>query len=654
MSIYKRQHRTLLGIVALVFMLMVNMVLLPAGVASAAEVQKNVVTKVVAGDSFGAVIKSDGTVWTWGLNYFGNLGDGTTRNHNTPVQVSGLTDVSAVASGNGYTLALKSDGTVWTWGWNTYGQLGDGTTETRLTPVKVLRLKDVVAISSGWDTSFALKSDGTVWAWGSNNYGQLGIGTQSNLANPVPVQVVGLDHVTSIDSGFNFSLAVKSDGTVWAWGSNSIGQLGDGTKTDRNAPVQVAELTNVISVSAGAAHSLALKSDRTVWAWGGSESDQGEYGSTSVQVQGLEGVTAIEAGLGRFMCIKSDGTVWKWGSPDQGHGYNWIPTRAYEAPVDTTAFSASEYSMFLRSNGTLWIDGYGYLGESSYDSRLMPYFDSIDFSATASSSTTVDLTYDTNVQVTKFVVKRGTEVISCPQVGANLWCQDEGLTPGTPYTYTVEAYTNDNFLIDSQKRTVTPGGIQVPKLTMEADHPSVSAGSSFTTGVKIELAKDIFAEDVTITYDPTLFSFDGAETAGAGLKIYQQSETWPGMIRFVVASQGAQYGLQDTASLLNLTWKAKTTAGKGTFAISQALVANSKGEEIVPTTGSIEINVLAGGTDVNLDGRTSLGDLAIASYQFGMEKSSWLYPKADVDQNEEINDVDLSAIVDAIFASANK
>ena len=122
---------------------------------------------IAGGDSHSLALKSDGTVWAWGYNGCGQLGDGSTTNRLTPVQVSGLTGVVAIAGGGSHSLALKSDGTVWAWGCNDYGQLGDGTTTNRLTPVQVSGLTGVVAIAGGGAHSLALKSDGTVWAWGA-------------------------------------------------------------------------------------------------------------------------------------------------------------------------------------------------------------------------------------------------------------------------------------------------------------------------------------------------------------------------------------------------------------------------------------------------------------------------------------------------------
>ena len=303
-----------------------------------------VITKISNNIDYSLLLKNDGTVWAFGQNDYGQLGDGTYTPRNTPVQViqtagtppTYFANAIAIAAGTAsslgpHSLALKSDGTVWAWGRNNAGQLGDGTTASRNTPVQVIQtagtpptyFADAIAIAAGGSFSLALKSDGTVWAWGLGGY--LGDGTGNNRVNPVQVQTAPstyLTNIVSVSAGWKHSLAVKSDGTVWAWGYSQFGELGDGTTTaqTKSRAAQVSGLSgvNVIAVSAGQSHSLALKSDGTVLAWGwnfyGQLGDGTQVSTgTPTQVSGLTNVIAIQASNGASFALKSDGTVWAWG-----------------------------------------------------------------------------------------------------------------------------------------------------------------------------------------------------------------------------------------------------------------------------------------------------------------------------------------------------
>jgi len=195
-------------------------------------------------------IKSDGTMWSWGLNSNGQLGNGNfTPSNPTPAQVSGLSGMSsgvviAVAAGYDHTVALKNDGTVWAWGNNATGQLGNGNITPSNTPVQVSGLSGVTAVAAGFGHTVALKSDGTVRTWGNNTKGQLGNGLTNGttIDSAIPVVVSGMVGVTDIAAGYEGSVvlkgAFKGDGTVWAWGSNSNGQLGNGLAVDSAIPVQ--------------------------------------------------------------------------------------------------------------------------------------------------------------------------------------------------------------------------------------------------------------------------------------------------------------------------------------------------------------------------------------------------------------------------------
>jgi len=273
-------------------------------------------TSIAGGWKHTVALKSDGTVWTWGNNDIGQLGDGTFTSRAKPVQVSGLSGITAIASRLNHTIALKDDGTVFTWGQNANGQLGDGTTTYRTTPVQVSGINGVIAVSAGGTFTLALKNDGTVWTWGHQIHGDGS--TTSQLS---PIQVSGLSGITAIASGENHAIALRSDGTVWTWGGNGYGYLGDGTTTNRPTPVQVAE--GVVAIAGGGIHTIVLKGDGSVWTWGNNQLGQLGDGTTAdrwtqVKVTGISGVSAIAGGWLHTLALTNDGMVWSWGDNREG------------------------------------------------------------------------------------------------------------------------------------------------------------------------------------------------------------------------------------------------------------------------------------------------------------------------------------------------
>lgn len=276
-------------------------------------------TPVGANYIFNIAIKDDGTLWAWGDNDYGELGDGTTTSSSVPIQISTENNWIEVSAGTAHGLALKSDGTVYAWGTNSSGQLGDGTTTRRLSPVPVSGITNAIHISAGRDFSFALLSDGTIRAWGNNTNGQLGDGTTTNRLISVPVS--GILTATQISAGGLHALALLSDGTIRAWGYNSAGQLGDGTTTTRTTPVTVSGISTATQIRASkdySYHSLALLSDGTLRSWG--ENTNGQLGdgtttnsSTPVVVSGISTATQIAAGYNHCIALLSDGTVKAWG-----------------------------------------------------------------------------------------------------------------------------------------------------------------------------------------------------------------------------------------------------------------------------------------------------------------------------------------------------
>ncbi|WP_317936587.1 RCC1 domain-containing protein [Streptomyces cellostaticus] len=320
------------------------------------------VVAVAAGGGHSVALRADGTVWAWGVNDLGQVGDGSTTNRNIPVQVCAtgqtapcsqfLTGVTAIAAGASHSLALRGDGTVVAWGYNGFGQLGNGTFTDSTTPVQVSNLANVTSIAAGTRHSLALRADGSVRAWGYNGFGQLGDGTTGGSSN-TPVVVSVLLNATSIAAGGDHNLAARNDGSALAWGFNGNGELGDGTNTNRNVPTSVSNLTNVKSIAAGGNHSLALRTDGTVRAWGSNASGQLGNGTTSnanvpVQVCDvgqtapcsafLGGISALATGsnANHSLALRAAGTIRAWGDNSVGQlGDGTFTNRTVPVPVCT-------------------------------------------------------------------------------------------------------------------------------------------------------------------------------------------------------------------------------------------------------------------------------------------------------------------------------
>ena len=334
----------------------------PVAVDTSGVLNGKTITQISSGGhSAITALASDGTVYSWGLNDYGQLGNGDTTGANqySPVAVvtsgvlNGKTITQISSDSYGTRIALASDGTVYGWGRNDDGQLGNGDTigANQYSPVAVvtsgvLNGKTITHLSSGgYGTTIAVASDGTVYSWGLNNYGELGNGdtTGANRYSPVAVDTSGVLNgktITQISSGgYGTIIAVASDGTAYTWGHNLFGQLGNGDTTGANrySPVAVdtsgvlkgKTITQISSSDYGTI--IVLASDGTVYGWGANNDGQlgngdttgaNRYSPVAVDMSGvLKGktITQISAsGYSTMTALSSDGTVYNWGNNSQG------------------------------------------------------------------------------------------------------------------------------------------------------------------------------------------------------------------------------------------------------------------------------------------------------------------------------------------------
>lgn len=304
--------------------------------------------KIAAGSAHTLATGADGTLWAWGSNASGQLGDGGTASRAAPMP-AGVSGVVATAAGDHHSLALRADGTVWAWGRNADGALGDGSTTDRSVPQPVPGLDRVVSIAAGGGRSFAVRADGTVWAWGENGTGALGIGTLTNATTPTQVGVgsAGFGSIIRVAAGRAHTLALRVDGKVFQFGA--VLPTTPATTGPQVRPSAIDELKNVSMIAAGDQLSVALDVNGAVWSWG--QNDRGQLGLPNTarravptrvteQSDGLPmpPVLRIDAGADFVLARVVDGSMLAWGAGDGGQlGTGDQADRA--APTRVVAFA---------------------------------------------------------------------------------------------------------------------------------------------------------------------------------------------------------------------------------------------------------------------------------------------------------------------------
>jgi alpha-tubulin suppressor-like RCC1 family protein len=613
---------------------------LPVSVYAAGALAGKTIVSLAAGGAHTLALCSDGTVFAWGSNAFGQLGDNTTFDHSSAVAVNTASGTSslfgkrviAIAAGGSHSLALCSDGTVAAWGSGTLSQLGNGSNGSRVplgvnnTPGSALYGKTVVAVAAGSSHNLALCSDGTMVAWGYNATGQLGINNTLSRSLPVAVNTAsGVSilfgkTVVAIAAGGYHSLALCSDGTLAAWGNNASGQLGDNTSTNRLVPVAVnttggvSSLSGkaVLSMATGTGHSLALCSDGSVVAWGSNSSGQlGDNSTTNrlvpVTVNTANGVSAlfgktavaVATGANHSLVQTADGTLAGWGLNSSGQiGDNTIVSESVPVVVNSSKLKSVENFSAVFS-GSIAIDTLALAASPPVPSVSNP-------SATAitSSSVTLNGTMIANNNSSTATFEYGTTNAYGTTVSATdtpvtgtlpsfISRFVSGLTPGTTYHFRFNGM--------NAAGTSSTGNVTFTTLSTSADLTNFTLSSgplnpAFDIGT-VNYTTSVSSDTSFVTVTPIV-----AESHAA-LKVSGVAVTSGS------ASNPITLGFGDTAISTVVTAQDGSTTKTYTVTVTRPINAQSWRQQFFGTTTTT--GLLADNADYDGDGIPNLMEFAL-------------------------------------------
>jgi alpha-tubulin suppressor-like RCC1 family protein len=473
-------------------------------------------------------IKNDGTLWAWGLNDSGQLGDGTLIDKDAPIQIGLDNNWKEISTGQSHSLAIKNNGTLWAWGDNFQGELGNNSNTNSSVPIQITTNTNWKSISAGSFYSTALKNDGTLWSWGSNEVGQLGLGNLSDKL--IPTQVGVSAFWKSISAGSSHTIALKTDNTIWGFGKNTLGSLGLGNNNNFYlTPTQIGINNDwkKISVSKdywGYPFSVGIKNDGTMWSTGNNPNGQIGNGSNSNNVYTFSQIGTqndwadIEAGASHSVALKNSGNIYSWGSNSVGQIGDGTNSDKFSPTLISTIQSIQKIScglnnsFIINSSGSYYAFGsnvYGNLGNGSTTNSNTP----ITISCPISTITNVSYT------PTLFLSSSSTQL-------------------GQSITITGNNYTPNG---EVQLNFYGAGGLY--RITANAD------GFGNVTHLYTNPSGAITGQVAVKVYDKTTTKYSPTKT-------FNLTSTVSGAFNLAVTSPNNGYKIP-VAQLANITWRDK-------------------------------------------------------------------------------------------------